>query len=176
MMINQNKFKKSESFKNVEKDLSYIVSKIIEDEELLKLLSLKESEIGNLTQEEKKGIIKDCIRIIPLITDIEETKPWAYITVQFTDFMQNGTNTEHRDKFLIFNIICHMDTWNMNDFKLRPYQIAGRLDVLFDKKALAGTYTINFLSAENLILSEKIGGVAMAYLVTYSNASDRHDG
>ena len=34
MMINRDKFKKSESFKNVEKDLAYIVSKIREDEEL----------------------------------------------------------------------------------------------------------------------------------------------
>ena len=39
---------------NVEKDLAYIVSKIREDEELLKLLSLKENSQDKLTEKDKK--------------------------------------------------------------------------------------------------------------------------
>ena len=46
-------FKFSESFKNVEKDLGYIVSKIMEDEKLLKLLSLQEDKVGKFTDKEK---------------------------------------------------------------------------------------------------------------------------
>lgn len=174
MMINRDKFKKSESFKNVEKDLAYIVSKIREDEELLKLLSLKENSQNKLTEKEKKEILEECVRIVPKITELNE-EGWSYLTIQFRQFSANGDNPKYRDKFLVFNIVCNFDTWNMGDFKLRPYQIAGRLDVLFDRKSLIDTYTINFISAEPLILNEEIAGISLAYLVTYGIDRDGND-
>ena len=84
-------------------------------------------------------------------------------------------NPEYRDKFLVFDIVCNFDTWDMDDFKLRPYQIAGRLDVLFNEKSLAGTYSINFLNANNLILDDEIAGLILIYAVTYGEQSDRMD-
>ena len=81
----------------------------------------------------------------------------------------------NRDKFLVFNIISNFDTVNMGDFKLRPYQIAGRLDALFDNKSLVGTYTIQFLNADTITLDEDTFGMSLVYTVTYSKASDRND-
>ena len=63
----------------------------------------------------------------------------------------------------------------MQDFKLRPYQIAGRLDALFDKKALCGSYSINFLTAETIAYDEDTLGVSLVYSVTYFNGADRND-
>lgn len=177
MMVNRNSMiKDSESFKNVEKDLAYIVSKISEDDQLLKLLSLQEEKTGKLTNEEKREILKECVRIVPIVKeDSFSDKGWTYLSIQFSNFMRNENNPEHRDKYLIFNIISDFSTVNMKDFKLRPYLIAGRIDALFDKKALAGTYTINFLSAETITLDENTFGMGLAYAVTYSLGSDRND-
>ena len=58
MRINKNFFKESESFKNVEKDLNYIVSKIAEDDKLLKLLSLQENRTESLSAQERKEILQ----------------------------------------------------------------------------------------------------------------------
>lgn len=178
MMINRNAMiKDSESFKNVEKDLAYIVSKISEDEQLLKLLSLQENRTDKLTNEEKRNILKECVKIVPIVReDSLNDKGWTCLSVQFSNFMRNEENPEHRDKYLIFNIISDFNTVNMQDFKLRPYLIAGRIDALFDKKSLAGTYTINFLSAETIPLDEDTFGMGLAYAVTYSLGSDRNDG
>ena len=177
MMINRNKLlKDSESFKNVEKDLAYIVSKIAQDDKLLKLLCLKEKQSEPLTEQEKKEVLKECVNIVPIITeDIMSDKGWSDITIQFSQFVKNGDNPEHRDKFLVFNIICNLDTVNMQDFKLRPYQIAGRLDALFDKKALCGSYSIDFLTAETIAYDEDTLGVSLIYSVTYFNSADRND-
>lgn len=175
MRIGKNLFKDSESFKNVEKDLNYIVSKISQDDRLLKLLSLQEDKVESLTPEEKKEILKKCVKIVPKVNNINETN-WSFIGITFDNFTPNLENPKYRDKVLIFDIICNFDTWNMDDFKLRPYQIAGRLDVLFNEQSLADTYTINFMSANNIILDEEIAGINLCYSVIYGTESDIENG
>ena len=174
MIGNRSAFKNSESFKNVEKDLSYIVSKIAEDEQLLKLLSLQENKEGKLTSEEKREILKECVHIVPKVDELNE-KGWSCVVVHFNNFTMNGNNPEYRDKMLIFNIICSFESWNMGDFKLRPYQIAGRLDVLFNNKTLANSYKIEFLTAQNVLVDDEIAGVSMAYQVIYNIDGDKRD-
>lgn len=171
MKINGNLLKTSESFKNVEKDLAYIAQKIYEDEPLLKLLALKEKQVEHLTQEEKKRILNNNIKIVPRVDDLDTTQE-SYIVIHFNEFMPNEENPEFRDKFLIFDVICSFDTWNMGDFKLRPYQIAGRLDMLFDNKSLSSSYTINFLNGEVLVIDDEISGLTLAYNVTYNKTED----
>ena len=175
MRIGKNLFKDSESFKNVEKDLNYIVSKISQDDRLLKLLSLQENKVESLTPEEKKEILQKCVKIVPKVNNINETN-WSFIGITFDNFTPNLENPKYRDKVLIFDIICNFDTWNMDDFKLRPYQIAGRLDVLFNEQSLADTYTINFMSANNIILDEEIAGINLCYSVIYGTESDIENG
>lgn len=174
MRINANLLKTSETFKNVEKDLAYIAQKIYEDEPLLKLLVLKEKQGEHLTQEEKQAILNKNIRIVPKITDLDFSEE-SYIVIHFNEFLPNEENPEFRDKFLIFDIICNFDTWNMGDFKLRPYQIAGRLDMLFDKKGLSSSYTINFLNGEILTIDDEIAGLTLAYNVVYNKYEDAID-
>jgi hypothetical protein len=175
MLVNRNAFKNSESFKNVEKDLSYIVSKIIEDEQLLKLLSLKENQTEKLTAEEKKKILNKCINIVPKVYTIDKKEPWSYINIVFDTFTPNETNTEYRNKILYFDIVCDWDTWNMGDFKLRPYLIAGRLDAIFNKKPLNNGYSIEFIGSDDLSIDDSLAGLILVYMVTYGNYTDRRD-
>ena len=171
---NVDMFKNSESFKNVEKDLAYIASKVIQDDKLLKYLSLQENRTDELTAKEKKEIMKKCFRIVPKINAINETD-WSYVAVHFDNFLPNDENPEFRDKFLVFDIISNVETWDMDDFKLRPYQIAGRLDVLFNNKSLCGTYSIKFLSANNVVIDDEVAGLMLIYSVTYGETADKVD-
>lgn len=175
MMINRDRFKNSPSFKNIEKDLAYVVTKIMENEKLLKLLSLKENQLEALSSEEKKKIMDKCIKIVPKITTIDEKDPWSYVIIVFDDITPNEGNPEYRDKVLYFDIVCHFDTWNMGDFKLRPYQIAGELDKMFDKKALCDSFTANFVATTGLTIDNDISGLIQTYLVTYNISRDKVD-
>lgn len=172
MMINKDSgmFLKS-SFNSVEKDLAYITQKISEDESLLKLLVLKENDTKPLSASQKKEILKNNIKIVPKLTDCNSSVE-SYIVVNFDNFTQNDENPEYRDKILTFDIICHLDTWNMGDFKLRPYKILGHLDMLFNKKTLDGTCTINFMGANVLSVDEAISGLTAMYSVIYPTKGD----
>lgn len=175
MMINKDTglFLKS-SFNSVEKDLNYITQKISEDESLLKLLVLKENQIESLTTEEKKEILRNNIKIVPKLSDLNSSSQ-SYIVISFDNFVQNDENPEYRDKILIFDIICHIDTWNMGDFKLRPYKILGHLDMLFNKKSLDGTCAIDFMGANVLSIDDSISGLTSMYSVIYPQKGDKID-
>lgn len=175
MMINRDSgmFLKS-SFNSVEKDLAYITQKIGENESLLKLLVLKENDTNRLSTEEKKEILKNNIKIVPKLTDCN-TDVESYIVINFDNFTQNEENPEYRDKMLIFDIICHLDTWNMGDFKLRPYKILGHLDMMFNKKSLDGTCTIDFIGANVLPIDDSISGITALYSVIYPIKGDTID-
>ena len=97
MMINRDRFKNSPSYKNIEKDLAYLVTKIMENETLLKLLSLKENQERPLTQQEKKEIMDKCIKIVPKIEVIDKEQPWSYIVIAFDNITPNEDNPEYRD-------------------------------------------------------------------------------
>jgi len=161
------------SFMNVEKDLGIILERIAQCQDLLKLLILKEKSTNPLTDDEKAKALSN-VRIVPSIENLN-TSSDSYIVVVFDNFMPNGTNSEHLNKTLHFNIICNMDTWDMGDCKLRPYKIAGYLNMLFDRKSLDGTYNINFMNASNLIIDQEIAGLMLNYDVIYSRGSDTYD-
>lgn len=162
------------SFNSVEKDLAYIAQKISENETLLKLLVLRENDTKSLTTQEKMDIIKNNIKIVPKLTDCN-TDVESYIVISFGNFSPNDTNPEYRDKILTFDIICHLDTWNLGDFKLRPYKILGHLDSMFNEKTLDGTCKINFMGADILSIDESISGITAMYSVIYPRTGDKID-
>ena len=53
--------------------------------------------------------------------------------------------------------------------------LLGKTNVLFDKKALCGSYSIEFLTAETIAYDEDTLGVSLVYSVTYFNSADRND-
>ena len=60
----------------------------------------------------------------------------------------------------------------MNDYKLRPWEIAGYIDGILNGEKLSGIGTLQFLGASQLVLNEYLGGVLLRYIATNSNASD----
>ena len=70
----------------------------------------------------------------------------TYVIVNFDNFSQSS-NPEFRDNIVEFDIICHFDQWQLQDFQLRPIRIAAELDTMFDKKHLTGIGVLEFMGA-----------------------------
>ena len=83
--------------------------------------------------------------------------------VSFDNFTPNATNPEFRDNIIEFDIICHFDQWSMKDFKLRPYKIAAEIDSMFNDKHLTGIGTLQFLGANQMILTDEYAGLCLMY-------------
>jgi hypothetical protein len=120
--------------------------------------ALKERE---LTEEELYGMFGKQIKIVPKLY-IDGTV-LNYVIISFDNFTPNATNPEFRDNIISFDIICHFDQWQLEDFQLRPYRIAAEIDTLINDKHLTGIGTLQFLGANQIILNDEFAGLSLMY-------------
>jgi hypothetical protein len=127
------------SFLHLEKDMSLISELFLKNERLKKLLyyttpdALNKPSIG---EENSYALFGKNIKMVPKLYIDKEIL--NYVVINFDNFTPNATNPEFRNNLIIFDIICHNSQWNLADFKLRPYKIAGEIDAMLDKKRFTG--------------------------------------
>ncbi len=109
----------------------------------------------------------------PKIAIKEHDKVKSYVLLEFSDFIPS-TNPEFRNVNVSFTIISHLDYWELDDFKLRPYQIAGYIDGILDGTKLSGIGTFNFIGATEIVLNEYFGGIVLNYMTTHSTEEDKN--
>lgn len=152
------------SFMSVEKDLTIIVDKILQDERLKKLLFYTSNDAlsrPKLTDEQSIELFGKNIKIVPKL--YIDGSVLAYIIISFDHFTLNDTNPEFRDNLVTFDIICHFDQWQLEDFQLRPYRIAAELDTLFNNQHLTGIGLFQFLGCNQIILNDEFAGLTLIY-------------
>ena len=152
------------AFLSVEKDMELITSELLKNERFKRLLfyNSKDAMIRpNLTQEESLGLINKNIKIVPKL--YVDGSVLNYVIINFDNFTPNMTNPEFRDNIIEFDIICHFDQWQMEDFKLRPYRIAAEIDSMFDGKHLTGIGELEFVGCSQVILTDEYAGICLMY-------------
>lgn len=111
------------------------------------------------------------IRATPKLPFGEHEEVKSYIILEFDDFVPTN-NPRYRDCVISFSIISHLDYWEMDDYNLRPWMIAGYVDGILNESKLSGIGTLQFLGASQLVLNEYLGGVLLRYVATHSEADD----
>lgn len=114
---------------------------------------------------------KQYLKNVPKLEFGEHEEVKAYILLEFDDFVPTG-NPHYRDCTITFSIICHLDYWELDDYKLRPYQIAGYIDGMLNETKLSGIGTLQFMGASEIVMNEYLGGIVLRYIATHSNADD----
>ena len=152
------------SFLSTEKDMNLIVSAILKNERLKRLLHYTTRDAlnrKNLTEDESLELFGKNIKLVPKL-DVDNSV-LNYIIISFDNFTPNATNPEFRDNIIEFDIICHFDQWQLQDFALRPYKIAGEIDSMFNGKHLTGIGELNFLGMNQIILTDEFAGLCLMY-------------
>ena len=163
MKIEKYKYPHS-SFLSVEKDLAIIVEYLLKNDNLKKLLYYTTPDClyqPKLTEEQTMEMFGKNIKIVPKL--YVDSSVLNYIIVNFDNFTLNRTNPEFRDNIIEFDIICHFDQWNLGDFKLRPYRIAAELDTMLNNQRLTGIGELQFLGANQIILTDEFAGFCLMY-------------
>ena len=163
MKIINYQFPKS-SFLSLEKDLQLITDKMLKNGRLAKLLyhtTPSAMDERNLTQEEIVGMFGKQIKIVPKL--YIDGSVLNYVIISFDNFTPNATNPEFRDNIISFDIICHFDQWQLQDFQLRPYRIAAEIDTMLNEQHLTGIGTLHFLGANQIILNDEFAGLSLMY-------------
>ena len=151
-------------FLSTEKDMNLIVSMILKNDRLKKMLYYTNRNCLNepkLTEDQSLELFGKNIKIVPKLQVDGEVL--NYVIISFDNFTQNGTNPEFRDNIIEFDIICHFDQWQMKDFELRPYKIAAEIDSMFNDKHLTGIGKLEFLGASQIVLTDEFAGLCLMY-------------
>lgn len=152
------------SFLAMEKDLGLITNLFLNNERLKKLLHYTTSDAlhkAKLNDEETYALFNKNIKIVPKL--YIDGSVLNYVIISFDNFTPNATNPEFRDNIISFDVICHFDQWQLEDFQLRPYRIAAEIDSMINNKHLTGIGTLTFLGANQLILNDEFAGLSLMY-------------
>ena len=162
MKINGVNLPKS-SILSVEKDLEIIVKHLCKYERLKRLLYYTTKDAidkPDLNDEQMIQLFNKNIKLIPKL--YVDGSVLNYLIINFDNFTQSG-NPEFRDNIVEFDIICHFDQWHLKDYQLRPYRIAAEIDSMIDKTHLTGIGKLEFLGANQIILTDEYAGLCLMY-------------
>lgn len=164
------------SFLSCEKDIDLILNKLFYTSKeysntLKKLLMINQkdcldnpkytSAVEKITPKDLKD--QNYIRLIPRIQMGEEEEKKNYVILTFDNFSLNMENPEFRDCTIHFDIICHTDSWDLGDYRIRPLKIAGYIDGLLNNQRITGIGTLNFVGCNLLLLNEELCGYTLVY-------------
>lgn len=160
------------SFLSINKDMRLLVDKFLTNDRLCKLLYYTDKNAlhkEKLTDEQKISMFGQQIRIVPKL--YVDQPVLNYIIISFDNFIESS-NPQFRDNIIEFDIICHFDQWQMEDFDLRPYRIAAEIDSMLDKKKLTGIGLLEFYGAKEILLTDEFAGLCLMYK-TYHGEEDK---
>ena len=174
----------SSSFLSCEKDAELIVKKLLVEsrpysDELKRLLLINTKDClddrTNPVYKEKIAktsvadlVDKGYIRLKPKLTMEENQEVMNYIVISFDNFTPS-TNLHYRDCIIEIDVFSHIDCWDLGNFRQRPIKIMGYIDGILDQARLTGIGTLEFVSANEVVLSEELAGYCLMYRAYHSD-------
>lgn len=173
------------SFLSCKKDSETIIRKLFVDsrpysDELKRLLLINtrdclDDRINQVYKDKiQKTSISDLveqgyIRLQPKLKMRENEEVKSYVLLSFDNFTPNNTNEYYRDCIIEIDIICHIDQWDVGNFRQRPVEIAGYIDGLLNNTKLSGIGRLNFLGCNEIVLSEELAGYCLMYSAVHGD-------
>lgn len=128
------------SFASVESTLSKVVERLMKNDRLKRLLYYTDRHalgLPKLNQEQSYSLLNNQIRIVPKLTIDHDAKP--YIIISLDNFVPFENQTTFRSFQLTFDVIVPFEFWQLDNFKLRPYAIAGEIDAMINNDFIFGS-------------------------------------
>ena len=162
------------SFLSMEKDTGIIINEMLKNNRLKKLLYYTTNdamEKPTLTEDESLSLLGTNIKIVPKL--YVDGSVLNYVLINFDNFIPSE-NPEFRDNTIQFDIICHFDQWNLKDYALRPYKIAGEIDSMFNLKKLTGIGYLEFMGATQIVLTDEFAGLCLMYRTVHGGEDEKY--
>lgn len=175
MKHNSYEYPKS-SLLGMPKDAAIIIDRILSNPNLLRLLVYEtrdwQSQPLPNGEQIKELFTSHQISSVPKIKI--DSKEKTYIRLTYGTVIRNASNPGYRDNTFGIDIICHYDNWDLGDFELRPYRVAGEIDAMLDKTHLTGIGELEFVSATPYVYNEEFAGVSLTYLAVRGHEDQKN--
>lgn len=162
------------SFLSVEKDLDIIISKICQNQRLLKLLYYNVPNAlaqPTLSDDQLGEVLKNNIRLVPK-TYVED-EYHNYLIIKFDNFL-TGMNPEFRNNTIEFDILCNYENWQLDGYALRPIKIMAEIDSMFNGARLTGAGLTEFGGATDIIATDQLAGYCIFFNVIHGGEDEKH--
>lgn len=172
------------SFLSCEKDTELIVRKLLVDskpysDELKRLLLINTKDcLDDRTNPAYLNKIRNTsvadmidqgyIRCQPKLKMMENQEVMSYILISYDNFTQSE-NLHFRDCIIEIDILCHIDAWDLGNFRQRPIKIMGYIDGILANNRLTGIGTLEFVGANEIVLSEELAGYCLMYRAVHGD-------
>ena len=171
------------TFLSCEKDAETIIKKLFVSsqpysDQLKRLLVINTKDCLDESNQQYNTIIKNTsikdlmegqyFSLVPKIPLREHEELKSYIILSFDNFVETS-NPEFRDCVVSFDILCPTDCWDLGNYQLRPFKIAGIIDGLLNKTKLSGIGELQFLGLNQLPLSEDLSGYTLMFQATHGS-------
>ena len=100
-----------------------------------------------------KLIDEKYIVLTPKIELPEHAEIKSFLVLSFDGFTPNS-NPEFRDCMIHFDIVCHHDTWELGNYRQRPFKILGYIDGLLNNTKLSGIGKLDFVGATYKMIND----------------------
>ena len=160
--------------------MEILINHFLKNERLLKLLYYDTTdalERPTVPQEKVLDMFGKQIKIVP---KLKIDKPeFCYLIISFDNFTQNMTNPAFRDNIVSFDIVCHFNQWNLKNplgectncgefchSYGRLFHVYLNLYITYSpqkNKKLTGIGTLQFLGANQIVLSDEFAGLTLMY-------------
>ena len=161
------------SFLSVEKDLDIIISKICQNQRLLKLLYYNVPNAlaqPALSDDQLEEVIKNNIKIVPKTYVEDEYR--NYLIIKFDNFL-TGLNPEFRNNTIEFDILCNYENWQLDGYALRPIKIMAEIDSMFNGARLTGAGLTEFGGATDIIATDQMAGYCIFFNVIHGGEDEK---
>ena len=69
---------------------------------------------------------------------------------------------------IVITLLCHKDTWILEDWNLRLYAMANEVMNMLNNKKLTGIGTVQFVTASAFVPNSSVFGLTMTFMVINS--------
>lgn len=172
------------SFLSCEKDTELILRKLFIDsrpysEDLKRLLVINTKDclidrtnpvyLKKLEEMTLPKLVEEgYIRLQPRLSLQENEESKNYIIITYDNFSPTS-NLAFRDCLVEIDIFCNIDSWNLGNYSQRPLKIAGYIDGILNETKLSGIGTLEFLSCNEIVLSENLAGYCLMYRAVHGD-------
>ena len=112
------------------------------------------------------------VRIVPKLELGEHEDLKSYVMITDDDYSASS-NPNYRTSTITIWVLSALEAWELDNFELRPWKIAGYIDGIMSGMKLSGIGRLEFVGAQNYFLSNDLGGVVM-YYTAYHGTEDKN--
>jgi hypothetical protein len=152
-------------FSELNDNIKIIMETVLGSQDLCKLLYYTSTNpLAEANLSDTSVLLLSSIFPTPITPGVED-EPKNIITIVLDDFALGRDNNAFKTSKIVFNVLCHLDLWLLDDTKIRPYSILNEIDTLFNQQRIATIGKLEFVSSRWIVANNKYHGYQCFYKV-----------